>query len=84
MRKTKFNKRFIKDFAHFQSLPFLHKSQCVYQLTITWSKWIIETLEQDVKYVQSQQKTQKKHQNDANYVVLVFLLLTSNIFHTFF
>ena len=26
----------------------------------------------------------KKHQNDVNAVVLVFLLLTLNIFHTFF
>ena len=34
-----------------------------------------------MKYVQSQQE---KHQNDVNDVFLVFLLLTSNIFHTFF
>ena len=29
-------------------------------------------------------KLTKKHQNDVNDVVLVFLLLTLNIFHTFF
>ena len=52
-----------------------------YSLIFTYSKSTIETLEKDVKYVQSQQY---KHQNDATDVVLVFLLLTLNIFHTFF
>ena len=40
-----------------------------------------EALEKVVKYVQSKQE---KQQNDVNDVVLVFLLVTLNIFHTFF
>ena len=51
----------------------------IIQSAITCSKWTIETLEQGVKYVQSQQW---RHQNDATGVVLVSLLLTLNIFHT--
>ena len=47
------------------------------QLTFTCSKPTTETLEKGVKYVQSYQQ---KHQN----VVLEFVLLTLNIFHTFF
>ena len=39
----------------------------------------IETLEQGVKYVHSEQE---RHQNDAIGIVLVFLLLTLSIFHT--
>ena len=41
----------------------------------------IETIEEGVKYVQGQQY---KHQNDVSDVVLVFLSLTLNVFHTFF
>ena len=41
----------------------------------------METLEKGVKHIQSQQK---RHQKDVTDVVLVFLLLTPNIFHTFF
>ena len=48
---------------------------------ITCSKSTIETLETDVRYVQS---WQYKHQNDVIDIVLVFLLLTLNIFHNFF
>ena len=40
----------------------------------TCSKLTIETLEQDVKYVQSQQQ---RYQNDTSGVVLVSLLLTT-------
>ena len=50
------------------------------QQTFNGSKSTIETLERGVKYVQSQQL---KHQNAVIDVVLVFLLLTLNIFHTF-
>ena len=49
------------------------------KLTITCSKLTIETLEQGVKYFQSQQS---RHQNDASGVVLMSLLLTLNMFHT--
>ena len=55
------------------------------QLIITCSKSAIEIIEKIVKYPQSQQW---KHRNDVIEViidaVLVFLLLTLNIFHTFF
>ena len=51
------------------------------KLTFTCSKSTIETLEKGVKYVQ---KNTKKYQNDAIDVVLMSLLLTLNIFHTFF
>ena len=40
-----------------------------------------ETLKNDVEYVQSQEQRQ---QNDVTDVVLVSLVLTLNIFHTFF
>ena len=45
------------------------------------SKSTIEPLEKGLKYVQSYQW---KHQNNVIDVVLVFLLLTLKIFHTFF
>ena len=51
------------------------------QLTFTFCKSTIETLEKGVTYVQSQQQ---KHQKDAIDVFMVFLLLTVNICHTFF
>ena len=51
------------------------------QANIHMFKVTIETIEEGVKYVQSQQI---KYRNDVIYVVLVFLLLTFNIFHTFF
>ena len=51
------------------------------QANIHMFKVTIETIEEGVKYVQSQQI---KYRNDVIYVVLVFLLLTVNIFHTFF
>ena len=50
------------------------------QLVFTCSKSTLETLEKGVRYVQCYQK---KHQKDV-IDVLVFLLLTLNIFHTFF
>ena len=50
------------------------------QLKFTCSNLTIETPGKGVKYVQSKQK---KHQNDVNDVVMVFLLLTLNIFDTF-
>ena len=40
----------------------------------------LETLDKSVKYVQSKQW---KYKNDVNDVVLAFLLLILNIFHTF-
>ena len=49
------------------------------QLTFTCSKSKIETLEKGVKYVQS---LQQKYQNVID-AVLVFLLLTLNLFHIF-
>ena len=51
------------------------------QQTITWSLSTIETLENGVKYVQSQQE---RNQDDVNVKIMVSLLLTLNIFHTFF
>ena len=50
------------------------------QLTFTSSISRIETLRKGVKYIQIEQQ---KCQNDVIGVVLVFLLLTWNIFHTF-
>ena len=46
------------------------------QLTFTFSKSAIETLEKGVKYV-------KVNDNDVIDVVLVFLMLTLNIFYLF-
>ena len=51
------------------------------KLTFTCPKLTIKTLERWVKYIQSYQK---KHQNDVIDVVLVFLLLTLNMFNNFF
>ena len=51
------------------------------QLAFTCSNLTIETLEQGVKYVQSQKK---RHQSDAIDIVLVSLLLTLDMFHTLF
>ena len=51
------------------------------QPAFTCSKFTIETLEQGVKYVQSQQQ---RHQNDTIDVDLVSLLLTLSIFSTLF
>ena len=51
------------------------------QLVFTCSKSILETLE---KVGDMFSVNKKKHQNDVIDVVLVFLLLTLNIFHTFF
>ena len=45
------------------------------------SKWTIKTVE--TLWIMFKVNN-KKHQNDVNDVVLVFLLLTLNIFHTFF
>ena len=50
----------------------LHSYEICFQSAITCSKLTTETLEQGVKYV-----------NGVNGVVLVSLLLTLNIFHTF-
>ena len=47
----------------------------------TCSKSAIETLAIGVEYAQSEQK---RHQNDIIDIVLVFLLLTLNMFHIFF
>ena len=46
------------------------------QTTFTCSKLTIEALKQGVKYVQNEQK---RHQNKANNVVLLSLLLTLNM-----
>ena len=51
------------------------------QPAFTCSKFTIETLEQGVKYVQSQQQ---RHQKDTIGVDLVSLLLTLSIFSTLF
>ena len=51
------------------------------QLAFAYSKLTIETLEQDVKYVQGQQS---RHQNEAYGVVVLSLLLTLNILYTLF
>ena len=48
------------------------------QSAITCSKLTVKTVEQSVKYVQSQQ------QRYANDVVLLSLLLTLNVFHSVF
>ena len=48
-----------------------------YQLTFTCSKLIIKRCEKCSKLI-------RKHQNDVSDVVPVFLLLTLNIFYTFF
>ena len=56
------------------------KSQATAHLTFTCSNLTTEILERYVKYVQSRQQ---KHRKNVNDVVLVFLLLTLNIFHTF-
>ena len=53
------------------------------QLTLTFSKSVTKKLEKGVKYVQNSQQQQKKPQNDVIDFVLVFLLLTSNVFYTF-
>ena len=51
------------------------------QLTFTCSKSTVETLEKGVKYVQINTKNTRTTSFD---IVLVFLLLTLNIFHSFF
>ena len=53
----------------------------VTQFTFTFSKSTIETLEKGVEHILNEKQA---NQNDVNDVVLVFLLLTTNIFHTFF
>ena len=72
-----------------------------FKLAFSCSKLTIETLEQGMKYVQSQQQRYKNDaiafglntkgysvslpiQSECGGVVLEFLLLTLNIFHTFF
>ena len=65
----------------FQASIFFCWDKIFTQLTFTCSKSTIETLEKEVKYVQSYLQ---KHQKDVHDVVLVFLLLTLNILHTFF
>ena len=54
--------------------------QKLQQLTFIFSQSAIETLEKGVKYVQV---NDEKYQSVID-VVLVFFLLTLNIFHTFF
>ena len=51
------------------------------QKTYTYSRSTIETLEKHQEYVQNEQQ---RHQNDTTEVVLVHLLSTFNIIHTFF
>ena len=58
----------------FIEIPILNPSS---QLTFTCSKSAIETL----KRCEICSKLPIKHQDDVNDVVLVFLLLTLNIFH---
>ena len=73
--KTCSKRRFvIKTLSRIYDRRFLqNKLTTLTQLIFTCSNSTIETLEKDVKYV-----------NDVNNVVLVFLLLTLNIFHVFF
>ena len=51
------------------------------QPAFSCSKLTAESLEQGVKYIQSQQE---RHPYGANDIVLVSLFLTLNIFHTLF
>ena len=65
-------------------LPFFQSSYPTEQLSqekISYSKSTIKTLEKNIKclYV-----SQKRYQNNVTVVVLVSLLLTLNILHTFF
>ena len=52
-----------------------------FQANIYLFKVAVERQEKGIKYVQSEQL---KNQNDVNDIVLLLLLLTLNIFHTFF
>ena len=61
----------------FMSISSDYSLQVSTQPAITCSNLTMQTLEQGVKYVQ-------RYQNDANGAILVSLLLTLNIFHTFF
>ena len=54
------------------------------QLTFTCSKSPIEALEKGVKYVQSYKKNTRTTSLTSFWCFLVFLLFSSNIFHTFF
>ena len=63
------------------SLSWISASEFSFQAAFTCSKLTIETRKQGVKYVQIYQK---RHQSDVTGVILVFLLLTLNIFYTFF
>ena len=72
---------FQKSFAIlWKKKTWVHSEVAHTQLTFTCSKSTIITLEKGVKFVQSYQW---KHQNDVIDVVLLFLLLTLNIFHIF-
>ena len=72
------------DYANYPRLPQDYKNRLhdivISQQTFTCSKLTIETVEEGVKYYQSQKN---RHQNDAINVALVHLLLTWTIFHTF-
>ena len=61
----------------YRTLNYQHATQ----LMFTCSQSTIEILE---KYVKQGSKLPIKHLNDVNDFVLVFLLLTLNIFYTFF
>ena len=60
---------FFNDYLNGREVPEKSKLEIITQQMLTCSKSTIETLEKSVKYV--------------NDVVLVFLLLTLNIIHTF-
>ena len=64
-----------------QNLSIYYTRRNITQLTFTCSKLLIERLE---KRCEICSKLTIKHQNNAIDVALVFLLLTLNIFHTFF
>ena len=55
---------------HLQIFSVLRKLRETPQITFTYSKSIIETVEKSVKYIRSYQS---KHQNDVSDVALVFL-----------
>ena len=65
----------------FEVILLLAFDKFSFQANIYLFKVAIERQEKGIKYVQSEQL---KNQNDVNDIVLLFLLLTLNIFHTFF
>ena len=84
-----FYKNILHGLANLFLIDYLHKKKNLHKihitlpslLTFTCSKSAMETTEKGVKYLKS---WPLEHQNDVNYVALVFLLLTLNRFQHFF